>query len=120
MGFDIVDFNNDVLFDIFSLDMLLEDNYWQKLFYGLDIYEKYQYMLCNGFYYQIMCNMLQFNNGDGIFSEIGQLAGVFNIDWSWVFLFVDFDNDGWKDFFVFNGYFCDYINCDFVFYYVDQ
>ncbi|MEQ8703607.1 MAG: VCBS repeat-containing protein [Phaeodactylibacter sp.] len=120
MGSDIADFNNDALPDIFSLDMLPEDNRRQKLLYGPDTYEKYQSMLRNGFYHQIMRNMLQLNNGDGTFSEIGQLAGVSNTDWSWSPLLADFDNDGWKDLFVSNGYLRDYTNRDFVSYYADQ
>ncbi|HTE30963.1 MAG TPA: VCBS repeat-containing protein, partial [Chryseolinea sp.] len=54
------------------------------------------------------------NNGDGTFSEIGQLAGISNTDWSWAPLFADFDNDGWKDLFVTNGYLRDYTNMDFM------
>ena len=32
-----------------------------------------------------------------MFSEIGQLAGVYSTDWSWSPLFCDVDNDGWSD-----------------------
>jgi len=120
MGSDIADINNDGYTDIFSLDMLPEDNRRQKLLYGPDTYEKYQSMLRNGFFHQIMRNMLQLNNGDGTFSEIGQLAGISNTDWSWSPVFADFDNDGWKDLFVSNGYLRDYTNRDFVSYYADQ
>ena len=67
-----------------------------------------------GFYYQYMRNMLQLNNGNGTFSEIGQLAGISNTDWSWAPLFADYDNDGWKDLFVTNGYLRDYTNMDFI------
>ena len=48
------------------------------------------------------------------FSEIGQLAGVSNTDWSWSALLADFDNDGWKDLFISNGYLRDYTNLDFL------
>ncbi|HMQ47228.1 MAG TPA: VCBS repeat-containing protein [Saprospiraceae bacterium] len=120
MGSDIADFNNDGWTDVMALDMLPEDNRRQKLLYGPDEYEKYQSMLRNGFYHQVMRNMLQLNNGDGTFSEIGQLAGVSNTDWSWSALFADFDNDGWKDLFVSNGYLRDYTNRDFMSYYADQ
>ncbi len=120
MGNDIADFNNDGLPDIMALDMLPEDNRRQKLLYGPDEYEKFQSQLRNGYYHQVMRNMLQLNNGDGTFSEIGQLAGVSNTDWSWAALLADFDNDGWKDLFISNGYLRDYTNRDFMSYYASQ
>jgi enediyne biosynthesis protein E4 len=120
MGSDIADFNNDGLPDILALDMLPEDNRRQKLLFGPDSYEKFQSMLRNGFYHQIMRNMLQLNNGDGTFSEIGQLAGVSNTDWSWAALFADFDNDGYKDLFISNGYLRDYTNRDFMNFYASE
>ncbi len=120
MGSAVADFDNDLLPDILTLDMLPEDNQRQKLLYGPDTYEKYQSMLRNGFFHQVMRNMLQRNNGDGTFSEIGQLAGISNTDWSWAALLEDFDNDGWKDLFITNGYPRDYTNRDFVDYYADQ
>jgi hypothetical protein len=63
-----------------------------------------------------MRNMLHINNGNNTFSEIGQLAGISNTDWSWAPLFADFDNDGWKDLFITNGYLRDYTNLDFIMY----
>lgn len=114
MGNDISDINNDALPDIFSLDMLPEDNHRQKLLFAPDNYEKVEVNLRSGFYYQYMRNMLHLNNGNGTFSEIGQLAGVSNTDWSWAPLFADYDNDGWKDLFVTNGFLRDYTNMDFL------
>ena len=43
-------------------------------------------------------------DGDVVFSEIARLAGVSHTDWSWSALFADFDNDGYKDIFIGNGY----------------
>src|SRR5256885_14511606 len=43
-------------------------------------------------------------NGDVSFSEIGRLAGIAYTDWSWSALFADFDNDGYKDILITNGY----------------
>lgn len=116
MGNDVADVNNDGLEDIYTLDMLPEDNRRQKLLLAPDNYAKFDLNVRSGFYYQYMRNMLQLNNGNGTFSEAGQLAGVSNTDWSWAPLLADYDNDGWKDLFVSNGYFRDYTNQDFLFY----
>jgi hypothetical protein len=48
------------------------------------------------------------------FSEIAQLAGISGTDWSWAPLFADFDNDGWKDLFITNGYLRDITDKDFL------
>lgn len=114
MGNNVVDINNDGLMDIYTLDMIPEDNHRQKLLQGFDNYEFFDLNLRNGLYYQYMRNMLHINNGNGTFSEVGQLAGVSNTDWSWAPLFADFDNDGWKDLFVTNGYLHDFTNMDVV------
>ncbi|MDX1907396.1 MAG: VCBS repeat-containing protein [Bacteroidia bacterium] len=116
MGNDIADVNNDGLTDIVTLDMLPEDNRRQKLLLAPDNYNKFDLNLRSGFYYQYMRNMLQLNNGNGTFSEIGQIAGISNTDWSWAALLADYDNDGWKDLFVTNGYTRDYTNLDFISY----
>ncbi|MEP7324183.1 MAG: VCBS repeat-containing protein, partial [Saprospiraceae bacterium] len=82
MGNDIADINNDGFQDIFTLDMLPEDNHRQKLLLAPDNYNKFNLNVRSGFYYQYMRNMLQLNNGlvtGGIsFSEIGQLSGISN------------------------------------------
>ena len=126
MGSDAADINNDGLTDIFTLDMLPEDNHRQKLLVAPDNYEKFDFNVKIGFGHQYMRNMLQLNQGIAppapkggdsggcLFSEIGQLAGISNTDWSWSALFADYDNDGWKDLYVTNGYLRDYTNLDFL------
>lgn len=114
MGNELADFNNDGLVDIFTLDMLPEDNARQKLLMSPDNFEKFQFMVNAGLHYQYMRNMLHLNHGNGRFSEVGQIKGVSNTDWSWAALLADFDNDGWKDLFVTNGYRKDYTNLDFL------
>ncbi len=114
MGSDIADINNDGYTDIISLDMLPEGNTRQKMVSGPDNYDKYQRLVSSGFYNQTMRNMLQLNNQGKSFSEIGQLAGISNTDWSWASLFADLDNDGFKDVFITNGYKRDYTNMDFM------
>lgn len=113
MGTDIADINGDQLMDIFTLDMLPEDNYRQKQLMGVDEYNVFNRMVKSGLHAQYMRNMLHLNNGNGTFSEIGQLAGVSNTDWSWSALIEDFDNDGIPDIFVTNGFKRDLTNNDF-------
>ena len=125
MGMDIADYNNDLLPDVITMDMLPEDNYRQKILKGGDEYDQQTLMVDSGYGYQYSRNMLQLNRGftpDSLpyFSEIGELSGVSNTDWSWAALLADFDNDGWKDLFVTNGYLRDYTNLDFIKYDVSQ
>lgn len=114
MGVDVTDINNDGLNDIFSLDMLPADNKRQKLLMPADNYEKFDLGVKAGLHYQYMRNMLHLNNGNGSFSEVGQMANISNTDWSWSGLFADYDNDGFKDLFVTNGYLRDFTNQDFI------
>ncbi|MEJ1238136.1 VCBS repeat-containing protein [Chryseolinea sp. T2] len=120
MGSDVADINNDALPDVFTADMLPQSNDRIKLSSGDDNYDKYSILVHAGFHHQTMRNMLQLNNGDGTFSEIGQLAGVSSTDWSWAPFFADFDNDGWKDLYVSNGYEKDYTNMQFLKFTVDE
>lgn len=114
MGADIADINNDGNLDIFVTDMLPENDERLKktsTFEGNDIF---QFKLKQGYHYQYMRNMLHINNGDGTFSEEGQLAGVHATDWSWGALMFDMDNDGLKDLFVANGIMKDLTDQDYV------
>lgn len=120
MGSDAADYNNDGFVDLLTLDMLAEDNKTQKMHSGAENFDKLQFLFSQGFYYQYSRNMLQKNNGGGTFSEVGQLAGVSNTDWSWAALFADYDNDGYKDLFVTNGYVKDYTQMDFLKYSIDR
>ncbi len=114
MGSDIADVTNDGRPEVFTLDMLAEDNRRQKLLAGPKDLEFYRSMLAKDYYYQYQRNMLHRHNGNGSFSEIGQLAGVSNTDWSWAALFADYNLDGHKDLYVTNGYRRDYTNLDFL------
>ncbi|WP_221394649.1 VCBS repeat-containing protein [Dyadobacter sp. NIV53] len=125
MGADVADFNNDGRPDVLTLDMLPEDNHRQKLLKGPDLYDQYHLLLDSGYYHQNMRNMLQLNRGkdqDGNirFSEIGQLSGISNTDWSWSGLMADLDNDGWKDLLITNGYLRDFTDMDFLKYTVSD
>ncbi|MEM9525720.1 MAG: CRTAC1 family protein, partial [Bacteroidota bacterium] len=119
MGSDIADINNDGQLDIYTLDMLPEDNYRRKLLTADDNRSKLDLNLASGFHYQTMRNMLHLHQGPSGFAEIGRLAGIATTDWSWSALFADYDNDGWQDLHVTNGYVRDYTNQDFIKYMED-
>ena len=116
MGNDIGDINNDTYADIIVVDMEPEDHLRQKLFSMPKNYDKFMMTLKMDYLPAYMRNTLQLNNGNGSFSEIGQLAGIHHTDWSWAPLLADFDNDGYKDLFVTNGYPKDIMNRDFLVY----
>ncbi|MCB0663526.1 MAG: CRTAC1 family protein, partial [Saprospiraceae bacterium] len=103
MGVDMADINNDGNNDIISLDMMPEDPVILKSSLGEDDYGVFHFKLGYGYNYQFARNNLQINNGDKTFSEVGIYAGVHATDWSWSPLFVDYDNDGYKDLFISNG-----------------
>ena len=114
MGLDIADINNDGWPDIYTTDMLPEDEYRLRTTSSFESWDVYQAKVKNGFHYQFMRNMLQLNNGNGTFSDIGQLAGVSRTDWSWSALIADLDLDGNKDIFVTNGLAKDVTSQDYV------
>jgi hypothetical protein len=120
MGVDIADYNNDGLIDLMSLDMMAEDNRRQKALMTTMIFDRVQTLVQYGYGQQVMRNTLQLNRGNGRFSEIAELAGVANTDWSWAVLFADFNNSGLKDLFVSNGYRRDFTDLDYLTYTLDS
>ncbi|WP_462251704.1 VCBS repeat-containing protein [Ferruginibacter sp.] len=121
MGVDAADINNDGLTDLAVVDMLPESNERKKMMFSAANQEKYDMQQRFGYEPTFVRNMLQLNNGnrkvdnksEPFYSEIGQLAGIFETDWSWSVLMADFDNDGWKDIHITNGLGKDMTNNDY-------
>jgi hypothetical protein len=72
------DYNNDGLLDI----------------YVTNIYDDYMKE----------CAMLWQNLGDGTFADVSSQVGVCDTGWGWGAKFIDYDNDGWLDLYVMNGW----------------
>lgn len=122
MGNDVADLNNDGLMDIVALDMLPEENYRKKMMLPANNYSTYQNNEKFHYNYQYPRNTLQLNQGinpktgQPIFSEVGLMAGIAETDWSWCPMVTDFDNDGFRDIIVSNGFPKDITDQDFLAY----
>lgn len=104
MGTDLSDFDNDGFVDLLAMDMLPEKNKRHKLLQTTNSLSRYLSMVQNNYFEPVTHNVLQRNNGNGTFSEIACMAGVFKTDWSWSGLVADLDNDSRKDIYISNGY----------------
>ncbi len=116
MGADIADINNDGLNDIIALDMMPDDNLRQKTMFSTIGYDRFMLFRNKGYQDQYIRNVLQINNGNHTYSDIGYLAGIYATDWSWSTLIADFDSDGHRDVFIGNGYRKDITDQDFITY----
>ncbi|MGM0460565.1 MAG: VCBS repeat-containing protein [Bacteroidota bacterium] len=113
MGSDIADINNSGYPDITVVDMLPPDYRRRSVFKHPDP-NIYDHLAANGYHRKNMRNTLQVNNGDGTFSEMGQLAGISMTDWSWSVLAADFDNSGHNDLHITNGFPRFYTDLDYL------
>jgi hypothetical protein len=114
MGTDMADINNDGYPDIFTTEMLPDDEYRLKTTTSFDNIDIYRLKVASGFYHQFMHNALQLNNKNGKYKEIAHFSGVEASDWSWGEMIFDADNDGYNDIYVSNGIYRDLTNQDFI------
>jgi hypothetical protein len=120
MGADLADINNDGYPDIFTTDMLPDDEYRLKTTSSYENYDLYQVKQQQGFYRQFQQNALQVNNRNGRFMETAYYSGVAGSDWSWGALIFDADNDGFNDLYVCNGIYKDVIDQDFIDFFANE
>ena len=116
MGADMADLNNDALNDLVVVDMMPDDNLRQKTMFSGTGYDRFMRSLKMNYQPQYVRNVLQKNNGNNTFSDIGYQSGIYATDWSWSALLADFDNDGLRDIFITNGYPKDVTDLDFIAY----
>ncbi len=122
MGNEVEDLNNDGLVDFLAVDMMPADNYRKKMMTTANNYLTYQNNDKFHYTYQYPRNTLQVNQGVNpktgkpVFSEMGLLAGIAETDWSWTPLVTDFDNDGFRDIIITNGFPKDITDQDFMVY----
>jgi ASPIC and UnbV/FG-GAP-like repeat len=124
MGQDVIDINNDGLADVIELDMNPEDNYRKKMMLNPISYQNFKLSDIYGYQYQYVRNTLQINQGPSllqndsighpVFSDAGFLSGIAETDWSWTPVVADFDNDGYRDIIITNGFPKDVTDHDFI------
>ncbi len=119
MGSDIADVDNNGRMDIYTTEMQPYYNKRKKLFQGPSSYQKEIFTKKYGYEFQYARNTLQVNMGKNpltelpIFGDVGMFAGVQETDWSWAPLFADYNNDGWQDLLITNGFPKDVTDRDF-------
>jgi len=126
MGQDVVDINNDGMADVVELDMNPQDNHRKKMMLSSNNYNTIQNFDKFNYQLQYVRNTFQLNQGPRlsgqdsagppVFSEIAFMSGMSQTDWSWTPLITDFDNDGYRDMVITNGFPKDVSDHDFTSY----
>lgn len=101
MGCDIADLNGDGRMDLLVADMAGTTHYKSKVTMG-EMSSSREFLL-TAEPRQYMHNALLLNSGTGRLSDVAQMAGLANSDWTWAVKLADFDNDGRVDVFFSNG-----------------
>ena len=114
MSSDLADINNDGYPEIFTTDMIPDDDYRLKTTGTFDNIDLYLSKQKAGLFNQYVKNCLQLNNGNNTFSEISNFTKTAGTDWSWGSLMFDADNNGYNDIFICNGINRDLGDLDFL------
>ncbi len=113
MGSELLDINNDGEMDLFVNDMMYED---VKMVKQQQSYLNYDLVLTGrqyGYHDQFKYNSLQVKMEDGLYSNMSFLTETDKTGWSWGVLSADYDNNGYSDLFIANGYLKDVTNMDY-------
>ncbi|MDT7830162.1 FG-GAP-like repeat-containing protein [Pricia sp. S334] len=119
MGSDMADIDNNGQLELYTTEMQPYYNKRKKLFQGPSSYQKEIFTKKFDYEKQYTRNTLQISHGTNpetqlpVFGEIAMLADIKETDWSWAPLFADYDNDGWQDLFITNGFPKDVTDRDF-------
>ncbi len=114
MGIDMGDIDWNGAPDMVTVDMTPQDHVRSKVLMASMDVAKFDFLYGQkGLTRSYMFNSVQMGRGDGFFSEVGNYMGVAQTEWSWAPLLADFDNDGYLDLYVSNGYLHDTKDNDF-------
>jgi hypothetical protein len=96
------DYNNDGLPDVYVSNMFSSagNRITHNAQFKAGIDEKHK----SDFQRHARGNSLFRNNGDGTFTDTSIATGVTLGRWAWGSVFADFNNDGWQDLYVTNGF----------------
>lgn len=104
MGSHTADWNNDGFPNVMVSGVSMFSQRRQRSMLDMSGTKKFDARIASGYHYQVPRNTLQINDGDGHFSEIASFAHLNSANWGWAILADDYDNDGWSDVFVANGF----------------
>lgn len=107
MGVDWGDYDNDGHLDLYIANMY---SHTGNQFLALET--ELDQALRSKLIFSVQGNSLYRNAGDGRFQEVGRGLGVGLAGWAWGVNFIDYDNDGWSDLHVANGFWAGSTNRD--------
>ena len=104
MAIDVADLNRDGHDDFFVVDMVSRQHAWRHRQRPDLMGGRLKLPLWDPtFRPEVPHNTLFLNRGDETWTEIAQLSGLENTEWSWGAVFLDVDLDGWEDLLIANG-----------------